>query len=1033
MTHSAETQPSRRSTALRVLFGPYASAVPLGLAVAAQVVVMVAEGQTFATGASAAVPTWLLFAAGFALMVVAPGWLLVELVLPRREATDALERALLSIGAGFGILVAVGLLNHLVPWPLVPGYSTRMIFVTGVLAVLLARRSRPERDRGPTGSSARLRTTRPGGRPDAGSATRPRSRDPLSLPRSVPRSAWLQVAAVVAFGALLRLPDIGYAEVQGDEATIMLKAAAALQGRTDAIFVHKKGPAEIVIASAFYALEDRAEEALVRLPFAFATLAGLAVVYLIGRAMFSPAAGVVAGLLLGVNGFFVGFARIVQYQSIVFLMSALAIWCAWRLSRSPVSPASPRSPDSPASSSSPASPASPTSPNPPAASGTASGDDPAWIGLGAFFVAIGLMAHYDTVFALPPIAWLVWRRWRAAGPASGRFDVATGLARADFRRIGWAALGAAVLLGIFFVPLALHPYFRSTTLDYLVQTRLGGDGGDGLFHNALLNSATLATFYSSTWLMLAVAVLLLVELGRRLAAPALALAIGTALAVALARPEWTRWGPVDVTFPLLLAVAAAGLWRARADDGWKAVWLWFVVPLAVYGGLVKSPRTHFHVAFPAWMLLASLPVAAGWRMVGADAVAARRGARRIALALAGGAAYLLFAAYAWWTFVQHDVEYRRAYPAGTPPGQWVALPDLPSSGWFGFPYRAGWKTIGALYGQGLLHGDYHSNEEEWVTHWYTRGQPRCDDRPRYLFVAEGVQDERPIPADPAAEGYVVVAEITRGGQPRIAVWQRADLAAIDPHLPAPPAGLPAPRFAVETAEPLFDAAMSGSRFDTWLPYTRDLELAASRPMVDFGGRVRLVAVRTDPPDLSAIAPGERVIVTLLWEAIAPMDKDYSIFLHLEEEGVRMLAQDDGAPSALGPKGACGEAFPTTRWAVGERVVERRVIEVPADALDGDGASPSETSSPGADAAPEGRAVEIPLLVGLYDYETLERLPVTDRDGADLGGRFELAMVGLSDRPSGGSGSGDPPDPPWLRSADPLGAAPWLFEPLRPAP
>ena len=926
----------------RLLYGPHALAVPVVLAVVASVVVMVAWSTTVSTGTSGLVPTWLLFASGMALMVIAPGWILVELVLPRREATDALERLLLIIGAGYAVLVAWGLVAHYLPGPLVPSTGA-MYLLPSLLLALFWRRRRPSGE-----------------------------------PRPVPRAIWIQVGAVVLFGALLRLPDIGYAEVQGDEATIMLKAASALQGRTDAIFIHKKGPAEILIATMFYGLEDRASEVLVRLPFAFATLAGLAVVYLLGRSMFSPAAGLIAGLLLGLNGFFIGFSRIVQYQSVVFLMSALAIWCAWRLSQSgrgdPES-AGASDVDPPSSEQAPIS----------LSSAAKDGAPAAWIGLGALFIAIGIMSHYDTVFALPPVAWLLWRRWRTAGGDGGRFTIGTALARSDVRRLLFAGLGAAVLLAIFFVPLSRHPYFQSTTLDYLIGTRLRGDGDGGLFHNAFQNSATLATFYTSTWLMLLVSILLLVEIGRRLAVPpkrllgaGIALAIIAGSMVALLRPEWTQWGGVNITFPFLLFVAAVGLWIARSDDGWQATWLWFILPFAVYGGLVKSPRTHFHVTFPAWMLLASLPLVVWWRVPGADRIVARRGARHVAIGLAGTAVYVFFAGYAWWAFVQNDVEYRRAYPEGTPPGQWVAYPDLPSSGWFGFPYRAGWKTIGAMYGSGLLHGDYHSNEEEWVTHWYTRGQSRCDDRPRYLFLAEGVQDNRPVPEDPGAEGYVLVAEVTTKGRPRIAVWQREDLAAIDPMLPVPAAGNPVPRYAVEDAETLFDGALSESRFDTWLPYAKDLELADGRPKADFGGQAKLVAVKTEPTLTEPVAPGERIVVTLLWEALTPMEKDYSVFLHLENEGVSMLAQNDGAPAALSPKGACGEARPTTSWAAGERIIERRVLGVPADVL---------ASEPGG-----AKRMDVPLLVGLYDYETLERLPVTGPAGEDLGTRYELGNL-----------------------------------------
>jgi len=878
-------------------------------------------------------PDWLLFAAGFAYMIAAPGWLLVEVALPDRSCGDALERALLALGSGYALAVVWGMAVHALPGPMLPGMGAGAF---GLLSLIL-------------GLAALWR--RPHGRP-----------------ARVPGRGWLQVGAVALLAGLLRIVAIGHSEVQGDEATILLKAAAALAGRFDAVLVHKKGPAEILLATLFHSVDGRASEELLRMPFAVAAMVGIVAVQHLGRRMFGGTAGFIAGLLLAVNGFYIAFARIVQYQAIVFLMSAMAILCAWRLMRGSSGLGGPAGPPWPA--------------------GQGASDrrqDGALVGLGALFVAVGLLAHYDAVFALPPMAYLVWRRWRRADP-----DERRSILRSDARRLALAGAVAAVLLAAFFVPLATHPYFRSTTWSYLVETRLSGGSGDGLFHNKLLNSATLAVFYNSSYFMLVIAGLLVAEVARRLARGAGAgrlgqFAVAGGLVIAfgalLARPEWTRVGGIDITPVVLFALAVVALWRAEAGSGWRAAWLWFIVPFAVYAGIVKSPRTHFHVAFPGWSLLAALPVAWAWARLAAEP------RLRVARPLAGAVAAALlavFAAYSWHVFVRTDVEYRRTYPAGAPLGYWNPLPDLPSAGWFGFPYRAGWKAIGALYAEGSLRGDYHSNEEEWVTHWYTRGMPRCDQRPRYIFLAEAVQDVRPVPEDPAAAGYVMVAEITSGGRPRIAVWQRADLAATDLRFPAPAAGERVPRIALEAAEPLFDAVLSRAPIEDPLPYAQDLRAPLVRPGVVFGSAARLVAADVDPPHLD-IAPGARVLVTLVWESLAPVDKDYSVFLHAEREGRTLLAQDDGAPAALTPKGACGGERPTTTWMPGDRIIERRTLEIPADAATGD----------------------FPLLVGLYDYETLDRLPAVGPDGADAGTSAEIGRLRVSRRPAS-----PPPHPAW---------------------
>jgi hypothetical protein len=118
------------------------------------------------------------------------------------------------------------------------------------------------------------------------------------------------------------------------------------------------------------------------------------------------------------------------------------------------------------------------------------------------------------------------------------------------------------------------------------------------------------------------------------------------------------------------------------------------------------------------------------------------------------------------------------------------------------------------------------------------------------------------------------------------------------------------------------------------------------------GRVRFLGYGLEPAD--AVQVGESLTVDLHWMALAPLDTDYTVFVHLvggynPATGGPVWAQDDGQPLAGG--------HPTTRWLPGQVVVDRRVVDVP------------EGTPPGT----------YQVHVGLYDALTGERLSVEDAD------------------------------------------------------
>ena len=149
---------------------------------------------------------------------------------------------------------------------------------------------------------------------------------------------------------------------------------------------------------------------------------------------------------------------------------------------------------------------------------------------------------------------------------------------------------------------------------------------------------------------------------------------------------------------------------------------------------------------------------------------------------------------------------------------------------------------------------------------------------------------------------------------------------------------------------------------------------ATQVDIDFGGDMRLVGYELQSGETR---PGDTVRVRLAWEALRPMARDWSVFVHLNDPVLgRPIAQRDMFP---------GQGLLATRLlSPGERLVNEYVLSVPATAV--------------APAALE-------LVVGLYDYGTGERLmaeataggrPPT-ADGAQTTDAVLLATVPLSPR------------------------------------
>ncbi|MDM8530206.1 glycosyltransferase family 39 protein [Anaerolineales bacterium HSG25] len=904
-------------------------------------------------------PTELRYVASLLLLAVLPGWVWLSVF---GKLNTVIERSLFAIGLSFSATIYITMLAVYLPGPLTANRLLIMLnlfILTGGLIrgfqeyhwfrhrwLSLSKLNLPK----PNWSIAvlfnRLRPHSQLLRQFQKNTSPPQNRW-LSLSKLIPLrqaqgtlgefKSWdclIPVTLLFLLTLALRLPNLGYAEFHEDEAEALMLGVRVLQGEDYALFLHRKGPAQMLLPVAFWLLTERITESMARFPFVLSSILSVLTMFVLGRHWFGLTAGLISGLLWAVNGYSIAFGRMVQYQAVIFFLGPLAIYSLYLAHKQ---------------------------------------SQPRWLYLSAILLATSLLAHFDALLLLPVAGYLLvaysmvsatytchsercLRRIHPKVAEWGLFnlrfqsDMAQTMTEAkDFnehnRMVGeestpptliqpwmrylsplFALILFVMLVTSFYIPYLLDPEFSNTT-QYLSESRIK----PGLLYNNLWLLRRLDAEYSSWFylpllvggLMMGSGMLLRQQRSTR---TWLIYGSGAVLATlcltTVWQPTWWQMGMVNMALLPWLGIGGLLFWQATNLEQ-RSVLLMVGMPLIGYGFLVDDPRTHLYIIYPGAVLLAGV----GWQsLLGYRTPVFQKNwsfNARIVLALIGCGWLGLISGYVGLIYLTPESTFLAIR------GQWddsigeLIYDDLPKPrGYFGYPKREGWKAIGALRAEENYQGDFRSvNEDFIVPIWYNYGQARsCYDTPAHFFVR--LTDY----AGEIAPPYQLSGSVTRETESRIEIYSAMG----QTHQPN--------RYPVESYIKQFDQQATPQRFIQ--------QAQPSQPVgTQFGEAIRLTGY--DLPS-ATVQAGEILALNLYWQATTAPTNSYRAFVHLTD-GTTLWAQQDDNPICR---------LPTSIWRGGQQGMGQFRLQLNPD-------------------MPAGR---YPLIIGLYQADTLTRLTITDGAG-----------------------------------------------------
>ena len=547
-------------------------------------------------------------------------------------------------------------------------------------------------------------------------------------------SVWTAAAiGLIALTALISFLWLDYAEFEADEIVITNDAFAMVMGDKSAIYRLAKGPAQTLLVAQFELFGATQAEGFLRVPFAAVGVATACAWLLLSRRLLGRWLGLFALLWFALDGLLMSKTRWIQYTILTYLIDILAIYALLM-----------------------------------AYTVTTAGRRLIYQLLAGAFAGFGLFSHYTVAFVAPALL-LIWL---------------AGEARALRRRETWLRAVATAAVALFIsAPFYGLLFSQAPVAGKIGSYYLGYRIGQGPFNSIPWFASFMRMYESPSWFIAAsvgaLACIAIVVYRTWRSQALVALLLATALAGMLfsmlsPHSELVGYNPSFVPW----AALGLGLCLTRAiTPVHRALAIWALVSFFIPIFWMQIPSDHFSAfILPATLLsLMSMRALLGsamhaWPLLSQPVV-------RAAMSAVVGLIVMLGAGYLFLVILSHTPEYATLYPAQLPPAlAWFAA-DAPPDTKYATPHNNGWRTVAVLYDQGILRGEYQTNEFVPISEWYRAviWRPPAP-QPRYYFAV--VHPQVPllasdVPAD-LPQTHVQIGQVTVNGELRILIYQRRE-------------------------------------------------------------------------------------------------------------------------------------------------------------------------------------------------------------------------------------------------------------------
>jgi len=367
--------------------------------------------------------------------------------------------------------------------------------------------------------------------------------------------------------------------------------------------------------------------------------------------------------------------------------------------------------------------------------------------------------------------------------------------------------------------------------------------------------------------------------------------------------------------PLMGIAMVLGLGRVALNARWKASYVFALV----WVGLMLVPTWLSEDAPHFLRAVGVLPVIAIFPALGLDAAMTGIGERRWAVVAVCTVLAISLGLTAWDYFVRYAGDLRTGYAFESAAGELAAEANrFTGIGWDG----SGLTVQGGnpRSGRRVYIDDRLWNEWEAVPFLVPEGAG--------VTILSVAASSPPPPVEGQKAGETTL----------ILLWPYEGLGRYQEFLPS--------NARIEAhGGPLTRGDLEETPYEAYIAFAATPVVKPTEHLAYFGDRIALTGCTVD-------VGKQTWQVQLEWEALLPIEENYTVFVHLRD-GERVIAQHDGEP-------ATGH-YPTSLWRGGDVVVDTHVLGLPEDWDD-----------------------EAQIVVGLYTWPALEKLEATTPNGESLG-------------------------------------------------